>query len=151
MVKKLVSAKDILAEKGYVQHKFDTEGFNNAVVEYFRAREPEAKLTIHPLRFVEYKNCLPQCGWLSIMQEKDELFDIFYPDKKNKKAPVWSSVYPLRNWAIKFDSVLPYTCKFIVVDEPFCKNAVNMLAIMQGFVVKSRRKNGEKEYIVSLI
>lgn len=153
MVKKLVSAKEILAEKGYVQNKFDTEGFNNAVVEYFRARGPEAELTIHPLRFVEYKDRLPQCGWLSVMYGVNELLDIFYPETKKlqKEAPAWSSVHPLRSWALENCFSFWFASEFIAVDEPFCKNVVHMLAIMQGFVVKTRRKKGETYYTVSLL
>lgn len=160
MVKKLVSAKDILAEKGYVQHKFDTAGFTDAVVRYFRKHGVEATLTVRPRRFVESPGCYPDCGWFaytewtqSFKQSLEKMFEIRSIRKYGDEEDFDIRKHKKECLPYFFDYVKETVKKepYIVVDEPFCKNAVNMLAIMQGFIVKSRRKNGEKEYIVSLI
>lgn len=55
-VTKLVRAQDILKEKGFKAPPFDTAGFQNAVVEFFRENDMSAKLTIRTMRFLDYKN-----------------------------------------------------------------------------------------------
>lgn len=160
MVKKLVSAKDILAEKGYIQNKFDTAGFTDAVVRYFRKHGVEATLTVYPTRFVEDPGCYPDCGWFAYTEWTEDF---------KKSLEKMFEVRTIRKYGDEEDfdirkekkESLHYFFDFykndikkkprIVVDEPFCNNAVQMLAIMNGFVVKSHRKNGKKEYIVSLI
>lgn len=52
-VTKFVRAQDILKEKGFKAPPFDTAGFQNAVVEFFRSRDVSAKLPVIPIRFVE--------------------------------------------------------------------------------------------------
>lgn len=55
-VTKFVRAQDILKEKGFKAPPFDTAGFQNAVVEFFRENDMYAKLTIRTMRFLDYKN-----------------------------------------------------------------------------------------------
>lgn len=55
-VTKFVRAQDILKEKGFKAPPFDTAGFQNAVVVFFRENDMYAKLTIRTMRFLDYKN-----------------------------------------------------------------------------------------------
>ena len=134
MPQKLISAKDILAEKGYVMPKFDTDGFNKAVVEFFRAHGPEARLLITPVRFISF-DWLPDCGWKAFFTEKD--WECVIRDDNN------SFDYWKYQDIIRVLSGIPQ----IFVDEPFAKNAVAMLQIMGGFVVKKSKK----KYYISLL
>lgn len=52
-MKKIPSAKDILAAKGVAQSKFDTNGFASAVADYFMANEVSARLLLLSVRFVD--------------------------------------------------------------------------------------------------
>lgn len=232
MVKKLVSAKDILAEKGFVLQKFDTDGFNNAVVGYFRSRGVSATLTVKAKRFVECSYLPDNGGFVNFSDEKHPVSQKLYKYAHRRQYYGWSIVGKAFNVAasrmpyeyrtkllgverIYFQTQRPSTItamkkiasvgeyerivrtqinlltpksvsisdlcttdfdaivnrieaynadeflqirllaefdeKCIWVDEPFCKNAVHMLAIMQGFVVKTRRKKGETYYTVSLL
>jgi hypothetical protein len=134
MPQKLISAQAILAEKGYVMPKFDTDGFNNAVVEFFRAHGPEVRLQITPVRFINF-DWLPKQGWKAFFSEKD--WECIINDENN------SFDYWKFQDTIRAVSGNPQ----IFVDEPFVKNAVAMLQIMGGFVVKKSKK----KYYISLI
>lgn len=88
------------------------------------------------------------------MLSTQELLDVTDPEESGispDKIPAWVSVRTIVDWAVWYNGLFWCSDKFIVVDEPFCKNAVHMLAIMQGFVVKSRQRNRMREYIVSLL
>ncbi len=150
MAKKLVSAQDILAEKGYVLPKFDTDGFNNAVIEYFRANGPEAELIIRSRRFVENPKKYPPCGWLDFTTW-DENLEVLVKIWYQQELVAYEYFDTPRSHYIDDYKRVVERDPCIYVDEPFCKNAVHMLAIMQGFVVKSRRRKGIREYIVSLL
>lgn len=52
---KMISAQQILKQKGYVQSKFDTNGFMNAVAQYFIDNDVESKLLLFPFRFLDIK------------------------------------------------------------------------------------------------
>lgn len=52
---KIISAQSILKQKGYVQNKFDTNGFMQAVGEFFLANSVESKLLLLPYRFLDIK------------------------------------------------------------------------------------------------
>ncbi len=232
MVKKLVSAKDILAEKGFVLQKFDTDGFNHAVVEYFRARGVSATLTVKAKRFVECSYLPDNGGFVNFSDEKHPVSQKLYKYAHRRQYYGWSIVgkafsvaasrmtyeyrakligtdriyfqqrRPSTITAMKkiasveeyerivrtqinlltpksvsisdlsttdFDAIVnrieaynadellqirllaEFDDRCIWVDEPFCKNAVHMLAIMQGFVVKSQQRNKQREYIISLL
>lgn len=118
---KLLQAKDLLKEKGYVENKFDTNGFMELVSEWFRSQDVKAKLLIRPRRFVELDNP-PSCGYI-------EMLDV---DKYCDELP-WEQVVIMNQKG----ELRP----FIYVDEPYIKNAVFTLK-MFGFIVHKLR-NGK--------
>ena len=59
---KIVTAQDLLKEKGYIEEKFDTNGFLQCVTNWFREHEVKDKLIIRQKRFIEMDNP-PKGGW----------------------------------------------------------------------------------------
>ena len=125
---KIVTAQDLLKEKGYIEEKFDTNGFLQCVTNWFREHEVKDKLLIRPKRFIEMDNP-PKGGW-----------------KDMTNIDQWLASLP-------WEQALCITQKgqavpFIWVDEPYLRNATFTLKNMAGFVV-SRQKRGV--YEVSLL
>lgn len=117
---KILTAQDLLKEKGYIEEKFDTNGFLQCVADWFREHDVKDKLIIRPKRFIEMDNP-PKGGWLD-MTNVDE----------------WMVSLP-------WEQALCITQKgqdrpFLWVDEPFVKNAVFTLKTMAGYVVKRAKK-----------
>lgn len=52
---KIISAQSILKQKGYVQNKFDTNGFMQTVAQYFIDNSVESKLLLVPFRFLDVR------------------------------------------------------------------------------------------------
>ena len=128
MVKKLVQASALLREKGYVEEKFDQEGFTQCVYNWFKEHDLKDKLLIRPKRFIEMDNP-PKGGGKDMTVVTDWIIQFSWEDqlemmKKHQDRP------------------------FIFVDKPFIKNAVYMLQIMNGFIVEKGKKG---VYEVSLI
>ena len=128
MVKKLVQAATLLREKGYVEEKFDQEGFTECVYNWFKGHDLKDKLLIRPKRFIEMDNP-PKGGWKDMTVVADWIIQFSWEDqlemmKKHQDRP------------------------FIFIDKPFIKNAVYMLEIMNGFIVEKVKKG---VYEVSLI
>lgn len=128
MVKKLVQASDLLKEKGYVEEKFDQQGFTECVYNWFKTHDLKDKLLIRPKRFIEMNNP-PKGGWKDMTVVTDWIIQFSWEDqlemmKKHQDRP------------------------FIFIDKPFIKNAVYMLEIMNGFIVEKGKKG---VYEVSLI
>src|SRR3712207_7764596 len=67
---KLLQASALLKEKGYIENKFDTNGFTELVYNWFRQHDLKDKLLIKPKRFVEMQNP-PVCGYID-MTDTDE-------------------------------------------------------------------------------
>lgn len=128
MVKKLVQAATLLREKGYVEEKFDQEGFTECVYNWFKTHDLKDKLLILPKRFIEMDNP-PKGGWKDMTDVEEWLKDFPWEDQLNIRN---------RGQAIPF----------LFVDKPFIKNAVYMLQIMNGFIVEKGKKG---VYEVSLI
>lgn len=120
MVKKLVQAATLLREKGYIEEKFDQEGFTECVYNWFKTHDLKDKLLIRPKRFIEMDNP-PKGGWKD-MTDVEEWF----------KDLLWEN----RLCIISKGQAVP----FIWVDEPFIKNAAYMLDVMNGFKVKKGKK-----------
>lgn len=125
---KIVTAQDLLKEKGYIEEKFDTNGFLQCVTNWFREHEVKDKLIIRQKRFIEMDNP-PKGGW-----------------KDMTNIDQWLASLP-------WEQALCITQKgqavpFIWVDEPYLRNATFTLKNMAGFVV-SRQKRGV--YEVSLL
>ncbi|QUB66120.1 hypothetical protein [Prevotella melaninogenica] len=120
MVKKLVQAATLLKEKGYVEEKFDQEGFTECVYNWFKTHDLKDKLLIRPKRFLEMDNP-PKGGWKD-MTDVDE----WLPSLQ------WEQQLLL----VQKGQAVP----FVFVDEPFVMNAVYMLRVMNGFKVKKEKK-----------
>lgn len=120
MVKKLVQAATLLREKGYVEEKFDQEGFTECVYNWFKTHDLKDKLLIRPKRFIEMDNP-PKGGWKDMTDVEEWMKDL-----------PWEN----RLCIISKGQAVP----FIWVDEPFIKNAVYMLDVMNGFKVKKGKK-----------
>ena len=117
---KIVTAQDLLKEKGYIEEKFDTNGFLQCVANWFREHEVKDKLIIRQKRFIEMDNP-PKGGWKDMTDVEEWLKDL-----------PWEN----RLCIISKGQAIP----FIWVDEPFIKNAVYMLDVMNGFKVKKGKK-----------
>ena len=125
---KIITAQDLLKEKGYVEEKFDTNGFLQCVANWFREHEVKDKLLIRPKRFIEMDNP-PKGGWKDMTDVEEWLVSLPWEQalcitQKGQDVP------------------------FVFVDEPYLKNATFTLKNMAGFVV-SRQKRGV--YEVSLL
>ena len=125
---KIITAQDLLKEKGYIEEKFDTNGFLQCVANWFREHEVKDKLLIRPKRFIEMDNP-PKGGWKDMTDVEE-----WFPSLR------WEQQLIL----VQKGQAVP----FIWVDEPYLKNATFTLKNMAGFVV-SRQKRGV--YEVSLL
>ena len=125
---KMLTAQDLLKEKGYVEEKFDTNGFLQCVANWFREHEVKDKLLIRPKRFIEMDNP-PKGGWKD-MTNIEEWLPSFQ----------WEQQLIL----VQKGQAVP----FIFIDKPFIKNAVYMLQIMNGFIVEKGKKG---TYEVSIV
>ena len=120
MVKKLVQASMLLKEKGYVEEKFDQQGFTECIYNWFKEHDLKDKLLIRPKRFIEMDNP-PKGGWLD-MTNVDE----------------WIVSLPWEQQLLMLQSGT--AVPFIWVDKPFMKNAMYMLQVMNGFIVEKGKK-----------
>ena len=125
---KIITAQDLLKEKGYIGEKFDTNGFLQCVANWFREHEVKDKLIIRQKRFIEMDNP-PKGGWKDMTDVEE-----WFPSLR------WEQQLLL----VQKGQDVP----FIWVDEPYLKNATFTLKNMAGFVV-SRQKRGV--YEVSLL
>lgn len=125
---KIITAQDLLKEKGYIEEKFDTNGFLQCVANWFREHEVKDKLIIRQKRFIEMDNP-PKGGWKDMTDVEE-----WFPSLR------WEQQLIL----VEKGQDIP----FIWVDEPYLKNATFTLKNMAGFVV-SRQKRGV--YEVSLL
>ena len=128
MVKKLVQAATLLREKGYVEEKFDQQGFTECIYNWFKEHDLKDKLLIRPKRFIEMDNP-PKGGWLDMTNVNEWIVSL----------PWEQQLLMLQN-----GTAVP----FIWVDKPFMKNAMYMLQVMNGFIVEKGKKG---VYEVSLI
>lgn len=125
---KILTAQDLLKEKGYIEEKFDTNGFLQCVADWFRSHNIEDKLLIRPKRFIEMDNP-PKGGWI---------------DMTNVDEWIVSLPWEQQLLMLQKGTAVP----FIWVDEPFVKNAVFTLKTMAGYVVKRAKKG---VYEISLL
>lgn len=165
---KIITAKDLLKEKGFVLNKFDTAGFMNAVAEFFSEREVNSRLFLCSLRFLDIET---KEGIEKMKEEGDygwdyhEYFDLSDDERKRGWKAMTEERYQrsfdhylnsygeegFTNGAINFinNAWLPHS--FIIVDKPFYENSLSMLRIMGGYVVEKRRRGGHNTAVVSLI
>lgn len=155
----MISAAQILAEKKYVVNKFDQQGFNAKVAEFFQEHEVKDTLLLVPKRFVE----MDVVGDTEYMTGEDRAtYERKKAELEEDKKKGWMDMTDLTIWERKVeDPYDPVTFSdyiiasnkglirpMLYVDEPFIKNASYMLAVMAGFVVKKQRGG---KYLVSLI
>jgi hypothetical protein len=156
---KIISASAILKQKGFVQKKFDTSGFMNAVAQYFLKNQISSHLYLFEFSFVEFPDCDSE-EELQDEYNRCSVFRVFNADKEvGWKAEcdfnedgnlVYATQYPyttvmdMRDMGI----LLPR----ILIDKPFFKNAAEMLRLMGGYVVEKKKiKRYINAYDVSLI
>ncbi len=167
---KITTAQDLLKEKGYVANKFDTNGFLEAVADYFREHEVKDKLLLVSYRFLDVKT---DDEILELAMKTKEDWSVF--SRPYKEAIYWRlSTGKAGGWKAQtkdgecdncvpagFDTLLDeYTSGFnirdierprIVVDSPYFKNALSLLQIMGGYVVEKKKRHGIDTALVSLI
>lgn len=119
-MEKILTAQDLLKEKGYIEEKFDTNGFLQCVADWFRSHNIEDKLLIRPKRFIEMENP-PKGGWQDMTNVEE-----------------WLKGYPQLTQLVIIET--RQNVPFIWVDEPFIKNAVFTLKTMAGYTVKKAKK-----------
>lgn len=143
-VTKFVRAQDILKEKGFKAPPFDTAGFQNAVVEFFRKNDVSVKLAIFGVRFVDYEGT-PKCGFSDCSQYNScetwwdgrKIFNYDLPDYLDCR--------------IGYLTTTGFSSPFFIVDEPYLTNAVALLK-MAGFIVgRKRRAGGVPTYDITLV
>lgn len=128
-VTKLVRAQDILKEKGFKASPFDTAGFQNAVVEFFRKNDVSERLSIISVRFLDYEDA-PECGFAA--STEGVYNDYLGPGFDKYIFPHFLGGY--------FGGTEEYVCSpYIIVDEPYVTNAVALLK-MAGFIVSRKHK-----------
>ncbi|WP_315314984.1 hypothetical protein [Prevotella pallens] len=125
---KILTAQELLKEKGYIEEKFDTNGFLQCVSDWFRSHNIEDKLLIRPKRFIEMENP-PKGGWED-MTNIEEWFNTLPWEKQLLLSQRGQNV------------------PFIFIDEPFIKNAIFTLKTMAGYTIKKGKKGC---YEVSLL
>lgn len=158
---KIISAQSILKKKGYVQNKFDTGGFMQAVGKYFLANSVESKLLLVPFRFLDINRTQEING-----KEEHNPFNISVEDETHgfKDESVISTTAGFEGWpqwAVELQQTdfeqflaegrLGITVPRIIVDKPYFENAAASLRLMGGFVVEKVTKKRHKFYNVTLI
>ena len=83
---KIISASTILKQKGFVQKKFDTSGFMNAVAQYFIKNKISSHLYLIEHSFVDCPDCdseeeLPEA------YKRFSWFHVFNADKEKYSKP----------------------------------------------------------------
>ena len=156
---KIISASAILKQKGFVQKKFDTSGFMNAVAQYFIKNQISSHLYLFEYSFVGFPDCDSEEDLPEVYQEIG-MFHVFNADKElgwraeydfNEDGNlVYATKYPY--WAVTTMRDLGILVPRIIVDKPFFKNAAAMLRLMGGYVVEKRKiKRCINMFDVSLI
>lgn len=145
---KLISAKKILDEKGFVMNKFDTSAFFDVVQNFFKKNDVSIDLTLVPYRFV--------------LARKYNEFDLTEEDIKRGFLPQCDTDERGELlWALKladddYESFIQQAKKGlithrIIVDRPFIQNAAFMLQTMGGFVVEKVKLSKMQCYVVTLV
>lgn len=134
---KIISATDILKEKGVEQRKMNMNAFNEVVANFFMTHEVKETILLIPKRFIEMKeppeedfiDCLDTSVWEKRVEDKNDPFDFIDYKLMEQKGLIRPILY---------------------VNEPFIGTAAGLLRSLSGFTVKSRTRKKQKEYIVSL-
>lgn len=138
MAKKVIFADSILKAKGIEKKSFNTGELNELIEQFFLNNPPEAKILLRPKRFVEMPN--PPEGDII------DMLDISIWEKRiedpNDEYFTFQRYIELRRQGM----IMPT----LIINEPFIGNAAAYLRQLCGFTVKTRMRNRQKQYIVSL-
>lgn len=155
---KIISAQQILKEKGYVQNKFDTAGFINAVGEYFLANSVESRLLLVPYRFLDINRTPDEDGketfnLFRVTEEEQKLgYKVQTEMDKVNGCPAYLVELNKTDWEMfRWNLDAGIAQPRIIVDRPFFENAAGMLRLMGGYVVEKQMKKKRKLYWVTLV
>lgn len=163
---KIISAKQILKEKGYVQKKFDTEGFMNAVAKFFIENDTKIHLHLFSLRFLDVPTeeeidkrikDFPDSGRdyynpFQITDEDKELGWKAHTAFNEAGEIVWAREMLNQDYSLfKYMCGQGYIAPHIVIDKPFFENAAGLLRVMGGFIVEKETTKRRKSYDVTLV
>ena len=135
---KVIFADNILKRKGIEKKSFDTGRLNELVENFFMNNPPEAKILLRSKRFVEMKN--PPEGDIIDMLD-DSIWEKRAEDPNDEEFTFFCYLTMSRQGLI-----MPT----LIINEPFIGNAAAYLRTLCGFTVKSRVRNKQKQYIVTL-
>lgn len=138
MAKKVIFADNILKKKGIVKKSFDTGELNELVEKFFMENPPEAKILLRSKRFIEMENP-PEGDIINWLDES--IWEDMVHDENNPSFKLSTYLRLLREGMI-----MPT----LIINEPFIGNAAAYLRTICGFTVKSRMRNKQKQYVVSL-
>lgn len=154
---KILSAKSILKQKGFVQNKFDTNGFMNAVGEYFLKNSVEYRLLLFPYRFLNIEwgagdNGEDKFNMFNITQEERKLgYKVQTEIEEDGLAKFAHELYDNDYDEYRLEMDMDILRPRIIIDKPFFENAAGLLRVMGGYVVEKWTKNRIKRYDVTLI
>lgn len=132
------TAKQILQEMGYNLPTFDSNGFCELVSSFFREqKDPGATILLTSKRFVEMEN-----------KPEGSFIDMLDTDMWEKKVDDPNDDFDFIDYQVMIKNGLLRPT--IVIDEPYIKNAAQVLTLY-GFVCKKRQRKKKTEFIVSLI
>lgn len=154
-MKKLISAQSILREKGFVQSKFDTNGFMQAVGQFFLDNSVQARLLLVPFRFLDIRHDEPYDHYNNAfgITPDEEKLGYKVQTARNSKGNIdfIEAMFEgdFDEYAYERDAGILFPR--IIIDKPFFENAASLLRLMGGFVVEKQVKKKRKLYWVTLI
>lgn len=159
---KILSAQSILKQKGFVQNKFDSNGFMNAVGEYFLKNPVESRLLLVPYRFLDIDRTDEQHGNIfGITEEEEKLgykvqtetvpYTLSGIGKQIRIAKFLKEAMENDNLQWRFNTDYGIGAPRIIIDKPFFENAAGLLRVMGGYVVEKEMKKRHKLYWVTLV
>src|SRR3712207_6850557 len=96
---KLLQASALLKEKGYIENKFDTNGFTELVYNWFRQHDLKDKLLIKPKRFVEMQNP-PVCGYIDMTDTDEWEKNLPWEERQDRKSTRLNSSHANISYAV---------------------------------------------------
>ena len=166
MADKILSAQQLLKQKGFEVSKFDTNLFMQDVAEYFLRSDVSAKLLLLPLRFVEIPDREnPKENPLRITDEdrkngfktQTQLADASDQTEWEQESIRGGELSYVRD-LYEYDP-LEYWNEYnrgilvprIIIDKPFIGNAVHTLRFIGGYVAEQKMRQKLKTYDISLL
>lgn len=159
---KILRVQDILKQKGFVQKKFDTNGFMNAVGEYFLNNPVESRLLLVPYRFLDIDRTDEEYGNPFGITEEEEklgykvqtetvLYTLSSLGKQIRIAKFLQEAMENDDTQFRLNTEYGIGSPRIIIDKPFFENAAGALRVMGGYVVEKEMKKRHKLYWVTLV